>query len=82
MAISDAKRSSRWYGRLLNWIAYLLGYGAAEVMTRRPWELLRERLGDFHYEEWSWGFFYVSGGSVQNARHIQVPKKEKDGKHA
>ncbi len=62
LAIGDAKLSMRWYGPLLNWIAYGLGYGAAEVMTRRPWELLRERLGDFQYEEWAWGFFYVAGG--------------------
>jgi phosphatidylethanolamine/phosphatidyl-N-methylethanolamine N-methyltransferase len=66
LAIGDAKLSSRWYGGLLNWIAYLLGYGAAEVMTRRPWELLRDTLGDFHYDEWSWGFFYVAGGRAQS----------------
>ncbi len=66
LAIGDAKRSSRWYGRPLNWMADLLGYGAAEVMSRRPWESLREMLGDFHYEEWFSGFFYVAGGNAQN----------------
>ncbi len=65
LAIGDAKLSTRWYGLLMNWIAYGLGHGAAEVMTRRPWELLREKLGDFHYEEWAWGFFYVAGGSCR-----------------
>ncbi len=62
LAIGDAKLNTRWYGPLLNWIAYGLGYGAAEVMNRKPWELLREQLGDFHYEEWAWEFFYVAAG--------------------
>lgn len=67
LAIGDAKRSSRWYGRPFNWLADLLGYGAAEVMSRRPWELLRETLGDFTYEEWFSGFFYVAAGNTQNS---------------
>lgn len=62
LAVGDAKRSSLWYGRLLNWVADLLGYGAAEVMTRRTWESLQEMLGDFQYEEWFSGFFYVAAG--------------------
>src|SRR5512146_3145456 len=36
LVVGDAKLSSGRSGRLLNWIGYLLGYGAAEVMTRRP----------------------------------------------
>ena len=66
LAISDGKRSSRWYGRPFNWWADLSGYGAGEVMSRRPWESLREMLGNFHYEEWFSGFFYVAGGNAQN----------------
>lgn len=66
LAISDAQRSSGWTGFLFNWLADLLAYGAAAVSTRRPWEILREMLGDFHYEEWFSGFFYVAGGRVPN----------------
>lgn len=66
LAIGDAKRSSGWKAFVFNWLADLLGYGAAEDMSRRPWELLREMLGDFHYEEWFSGFFYAAGGSVPN----------------
>ena len=67
LAIGDAKRSSRWYGRPFNWVAELLGTGAAGMMSRRPWERLEETLNDFHYDEWFMGFFYVAGGSVQKA---------------
>lgn len=66
LAIGDAKRSSLWYGFAFNWLADLLGYGAAEDVSRRPWEFLQEKLGDFFYKEWFSGFFYVAGGSVQN----------------
>jgi ubiquinone/menaquinone biosynthesis C-methylase UbiE len=62
IAVGDARRSSRWYGRPFNWLADLLGYGAAEIMTRRTWDALRERLSDFQYEEWFSGFFYVASG--------------------
>ncbi len=62
LAVGDAKRSSRRYGPLMNWVADLLGYGAAEVMNRRTWESLREMLNDFQYEEWFSGFFYVAAG--------------------
>lgn len=65
LAIGDAKRSSRWYGRPFNWVADLLGSGAAGMMSRRPWEPVREMLGEFHYEEWFMGFFYVAAGQVQ-----------------
>ena len=50
LAIGDAKRSSRLLGRPFNWLADLLGYGAAEDMTRRPWELLGEMLDNFLFE--------------------------------
>src|SRR6266498_2845843 len=66
LAIGDAKRSSGWNGRAFNWLADLLGYGAAEDVSRRPWELLQGMLGDFHYEEWFSGFFYVAAGSPKN----------------
>ena len=68
LAIGDAKRSSRWYGRPFNWVVDLLGYGAAGRMSRRPWEPLKEMLGDFHYEEWFMGYFYVAGGNVSNTK--------------
>ena len=66
LAIGDAKRSSGWNGFVFNWLAELLGYGAAEVMSRRPWESLQEMLIDFHYKEWFSGFFYVAAGRTQN----------------
>jgi ubiquinone/menaquinone biosynthesis C-methylase UbiE len=66
LAIGDAKRSSGWNGLAFNWLADLLGNGAAEDVSRRPWESLREMLGDFQYTEWFSGFFYVASGSVQN----------------
>lgn len=62
LAISDGKRSSRWYGWTINWLANLLGYGAGEEMSRQPWESLREKVGDFRYEEWFSGCFYVAAG--------------------
>jgi len=62
LAIGDAKRSSRWYGRPFNWIVDLLGKGAAGMMSRKPWEQLNKTLGDFHYKEWFMGFFYVAVG--------------------
>ena len=64
LAIGDAKRSSRWYGRPLNWVADLLGTGAAGMMSRRSWEPLQEILNDFHYDEWFMGFFFVAAGRV------------------
>jgi len=66
LAIGDAKRGSGLSGLAFNWLAEVLGYGAAEVMSRQPWELLRKVLGDFHYEEWFSGFFYTAAGNIQN----------------
>jgi hypothetical protein len=65
LAIGDAKHSSRWYGHPFNWVADFLGNGAAGMMSRRPWEPLREMLGDFHYEEWFMGFFFVAAGIIK-----------------
>jgi hypothetical protein len=66
LAIGDAKRSSGLAGCSFNWLADLLGYGAAEDVSRRPWESLREMLSDFEYKEWFSRFFYVASGSVLN----------------
>jgi len=63
LAIGDAKRSSGLAGRSFNWLADLLGYGAAEDVSRRPWELLRTMLNNFYYKEWFSGFFYVAAGN-------------------
>jgi len=64
LAIGDAKRSSRWYGLPFNWLADLLGSGAAGKMSRRPWEPLEEMLNDYHYDEWFMGFFYAAAGKI------------------
>jgi len=64
LAIGDAKRSSHLTGHPFNWLADLLGYGAAEDISRRPWELLRGMLGNFSYKEWFSGFFYVAAGNA------------------
>ncbi|SRR6266508_994034 len=66
LAIGDAKRSSGWKGRAFNWLADLLGYGAAEDVSRRPWESLQEMLDNYHFKGWFSGFFYTAGGSVPN----------------
>lgn len=66
LAIGDAKRSSRLSGRPFNWLADLLGRGAAEDMSRRPWELLREMLDNFQYEDWFSGFFYAAAGNPKS----------------
>lgn len=64
LSIGDAKRSSGIVGLSFNWLAGLLGYGAAEDVSRRPWEILQGKLDAFHYSEWFSGFFYVAAGSV------------------
>jgi len=64
LAIGDAKHSFRWYSRPFNWVADILGNGAAGMMSRRPWEPLQEILNDYFYDEWFMGFFYVAAGRV------------------
>jgi demethylmenaquinone methyltransferase/2-methoxy-6-polyprenyl-1,4-benzoquinol methylase len=64
LAIGDVKRSTGIAGLSFNWLADLLGNGAAEDVSRRPWEILQGRLDDFHYSQWFSGFFYVAAGSV------------------
>jgi len=65
LAIADAKCSSGWNGFAFNSLAELLGYGVAEVMSRRPWESLQEILINYRYKEWFSGFFYVAAGCIQ-----------------
>ena len=64
VVIADAKHSSRWYARSFNFIADLLGWGAAGDVSRRPWEDLAKVVDDYVYREWFMGFFYVAGGRV------------------
>jgi hypothetical protein len=64
LSIGDANRSSGIVGLSFNWLADLLGYGAAEDVSRRPWEIFQGKLDDFHYSEWFSGFFYVVAGSA------------------
>lgn len=66
VAIADGKRSTRWYARSFNFIADLLGWGAAGDISRRPWEGLSKAVDDYVYREWFMGFFYVAGGRVRS----------------
>jgi ubiquinone/menaquinone biosynthesis C-methylase UbiE len=62
LVIADARFSERWYARPLNWVADLLGTGAAADLKRRPWALLSGLLEDTGYEELFMGFLYVAWG--------------------
>jgi len=62
VAIADGKRSTRWYARPFNGVAYLLGLGAGSDVSRRPWETLDRLVDEFEYREWFMGFFYVATG--------------------
>lgn len=64
VAIADARRSERAYARPFNFVADLLGWGAAADVARRPWEHLGELLHDASYEDFFLGFFYVAAGRV------------------
>lgn len=64
IVIADAKHSARWYARPFNWVALLLSWGAAGVMSRHPWETLVEKVDDFVCREWFLGFFYGAAGCV------------------
>jgi len=66
VVIADAKHSSRWYAQSFNFIADLLGWGAASDISRRPWEDLAKEVDDYVYREWFMGFFYVAGGRVHH----------------
>ena len=65
MAIADAKRSTRWYARPFNFVADLLGWGAAADMTRRIWIDVQAQVDDYFYREWFMGFFYVAAGRIK-----------------
>lgn len=62
LVIADARLSERWYTRPFNWLADLLGVGAAADIGRRPWELLPRYLTNVGYEELLLGFLYVAWG--------------------
>lgn len=66
VAIADARRSERSYARPFNFVADVLGWGAAADVSRRPWETLRGLLDDVSYEDFFLGFFYVAAGSVSH----------------
>ncbi|MFQ5344221.1 MAG: class I SAM-dependent methyltransferase, partial [Anaerolineae bacterium] len=65
VVIADGKHSSRWYARSFNFVADLLGWGAAGDISRRPWEDLSKVVDDYVYREWFMGFFYVAAGRVR-----------------
>ena len=71
LAIGDARRSTRRYGWLFNWLANLLGYGAAQVMSRRPWEAVQVMVSDYSYMDWFSGFFYVAAGEPKKPESRQ-----------
>lgn len=64
IAIADARRSGQWFGRPFNFLADLLGRGAAADMSRRIWEDVESMVDDYVYREWFMGFFYVSAGRM------------------
>jgi ubiquinone/menaquinone biosynthesis C-methylase UbiE len=65
MAIADAKRSTRRYARPFNFVADLLGWGAAADMTRPIWTDVEAQVDDYFYREWFMGFFYVAAGRIK-----------------
>ena len=64
VTIADARRSERSYARPFNFVADLLGWGAAADVARRPWETLRGLVDETSYEDFFLGFFYVAAGRV------------------
>jgi len=62
LVIADARFSDRWYSRPFNWVADLLGVGAAANLGRQPWQLLPRYLEQSGYEEMFLGFLYVAWG--------------------
>jgi ubiquinone/menaquinone biosynthesis C-methylase UbiE len=62
LVIADARFSERWYSRPFNWVADLLGVGAAADLERQPWALLPRYLEHAGYEELFMGFLYVAWG--------------------
>lgn len=64
LVIADARFSRRWYARPFNWLADLLGLGAAADISRRPWELLPRYLTHVGYEDLLFGFLYIAWGQM------------------
>lgn len=64
LVIADARFSQRWYARPFNWLADLMGLGAAADISRRPWELLPRYLTRIGYEDLLFGFLYVAWGQA------------------
>jgi ubiquinone/menaquinone biosynthesis C-methylase UbiE len=62
IAIADARRSQRSYARPFNFLADLLGWGAAADLSRPIWEEIEKLVGDYTYREWFMGFFYLVAG--------------------
>jgi SAM-dependent methyltransferase len=62
LVTADARLSERWYVRPFNWLADLMGLGAAADISRRPWDAMPEHLSGVGYEELLMGFLYVAWG--------------------
>jgi ubiquinone/menaquinone biosynthesis C-methylase UbiE len=62
LVIADGRFSDRWYALPFNWIADLLGVGAAADLARRPWHLMPRYLESTGSEELFMGFLYVAWG--------------------
>jgi len=63
LVVADARFTDRWYVRPFNWVADLLGVGAAADVGRRPWELMPRFLNQVGYDELLMGFLYVAWGT-------------------
>lgn len=64
IAIADAKRSEQWYVRPFNFVADLLGLGAAADISRPIWEDVKNLVDDYYYRDWFMGFFYLASGKI------------------
>jgi demethylmenaquinone methyltransferase/2-methoxy-6-polyprenyl-1,4-benzoquinol methylase len=64
LVIADGRLSDRWYALPFNWLADLLGVGAAADLGRRPWRLVGRYLDGIGYEEMFMGFLYVVWGDA------------------
>ncbi len=62
LVIADGRFSDHWYALPFNWIADLLGVGAAADLARRPWQLMTRYLESTSCEELFMGFLYVAWG--------------------
>jgi ubiquinone/menaquinone biosynthesis C-methylase UbiE len=62
LVIADGRFSDRWYALPFNWIADLLGVGAAADLARQPWQLMPRYLEGIGTEELFMGFLYVAWG--------------------